>query len=149
MKFKKHCQLYGLMGLLFLSIGITNPLIGNMPHTSYEKYIIQEKPLVDILKEMGERYKVFFTYEVELLEGVNVNFEFRANESLETAIQRLLNDTGFRHKSFGDKFLVIYQNTRRGAKAAKKMGRKIQQLKKRLYVLCFPKSSHFPAIHTP
>ncbi len=90
----------------------------------------QDQPLVDVLKEMEEKYKVFFTYDASLLENVNVHFEFQVNESLEDAISRLLQETNFRYKSYGDKYMVIFRNTKKGKSGVRKIEKKIRQIKR-------------------
>jgi len=90
----------------------------------------QEKPLVKVLKEIGEKYQVFFTYEAQLLQDVQVDFKFQPGETVEQSITRLLSNTGFGYKSFSGKYIVIYQDTKRGKKDAKKLSRKIQQLER-------------------
>ncbi len=91
---------------------------------------MQERLITDVLKDFGEVYEVFFTYDVELLKGVKVDFEFRKGELLQDAITRLLADKNLTHQSYGDKFMVIYQKSKRGERSAKKLGRKIQQLQR-------------------
>jgi TonB-linked SusC/RagA family outer membrane protein len=90
----------------------------------------QEEELIEVLKEMSERYQVFFTYEAKLLRNVKVHFEFKSDEPFETALERLLAETGFQHRSYGEKYLVIYQDSVQGRKNAKKLGNKISQLER-------------------
>ena len=92
--------------------------------------IVAQRQLLDVIKEMEERYQVFFTYERSLLENVEVHFEFRKNESLEGAMERLLRETGFLHRTFGDKYLVIYRDTKAGRMKARKLGKAIKQLQR-------------------
>lgn len=86
------------------------------------------RPLPDVLDEMGERYHVFFTYDADLLDETQVNFEFRSNEPLELAIDRLLANTEFRYESFGEKYFVIYRKGDRDERTAKKLRKKIRQI---------------------
>lgn len=90
----------------------------------------QQEELIEVLKKLSETYQVFFTYEAELLRGIEVEFRFVPGEPLEQAIQRLLDNTGFSYKSYGEKYMVIYENTKRGQKGARKLGRKIQQIER-------------------
>lgn len=89
-----------------------------------------QQQLIDVLKEISETYQVFFTYEARLLEGIEVEFSFIPGEPLEQVITRLLVDTGFSYKSYGDKYMVIYENSKRGQKGARKLGRKIEQIER-------------------
>ncbi|GLR19283.1 SusC/RagA family TonB-linked outer membrane protein [Portibacter lacus] len=89
-----------------------------------------EKEIVKVLKEIEERYEVFFTYEESLLSGLKVDFEFKENETVESAISRLLAKTGFQFNTYGERFMVIYDNTKKSKRTARKIGRKIRQIEK-------------------
>lgn len=102
-----------LAGVSWVNIGWANP-----------------RPLTDILEEFGEKYQVFFTYDSELLGNEEVEFEFKTEESLNQAIDRLLANTGFRYDSFSDKYFIIYKDDKKGSKNARKLKRKIKQIQK-------------------
>ena len=94
----------------------------------------QDRPLVAVLEEFGEKYQIFFSYDPKELGKVNVEFEFRKTETLNAAIDRLLAPTKFRYKSYGEKYYVIYEKTNEGSRDLKKLERhlgKIQDLEKR------------------
>ncbi len=130
MIFKKLNQSYRILALAFLTLALHPPSAIASSEKGLADYYTSEQPLTEILKEMGEKYQVFFTYEANLLQNVEVDFEFKSGESLENAISRLLSNTGFQYQSYGDKYVVIFQNTKRGKKGARKLGRKIRQLKR-------------------
>ncbi|MEL6590516.1 MAG: SusC/RagA family TonB-linked outer membrane protein [Bacteroidota bacterium] len=88
----------------------------------------QERMLVDVLEEMGERYQVFFNYESDLLKEVTVHFEFRQTEALQDAVQRLLQNTGLKYERFGEKYIVIYRDDRQGRRTARKIEKRIDQI---------------------
>ena len=117
--------------LLALVLTAVHPVYGSVgaPKASPTE-IVAQRQLLDVIKEMEERYQVFFTYERSLLENVEVHFEFRKNESLEGAMERLLRETGFLHRTFGDKYLVIYRDTKAGRMKARKLGKAIKQLQR-------------------
>lgn len=116
--------------MAMLVIGVY-PMSGKAAPASNAAYEnVLQRGLTEILKEMEVRYEVFFTYEKKLLEDVKVHFEFRTGESLEVALERLLAETDLLHKSYGEKYLVIYHDTRKGHQGAKKIGRKLKQLEK-------------------
>ncbi len=129
MIFRKLYQLYGLFHMLLLVVCLS-PLPARANSGGTDSYLNAKNKLTEVLTEMSEIYRVFFTYEAELLQDVEVDFEFRRDEALEDAISRLLSDTGFQYKSYGGKYMVIFQNTKQGQKSAKKIGRKIRQLER-------------------
>lgn len=91
---------------------------------------IQERPLVEILEEFSETYEVLFSYDSKSLETILVHFEFSSEESLESAINRLLTPINFGYESFGQKYYVIYQRSREGKKTFKKVSRYINKIQK-------------------
>ena len=99
--------------LLFLFFLIV-PFAGNA--VNYEQSTISE-----ILQELSEQHQVFFTYDSEALGQIQVQYEFKDNESVDTAIERLLASTNYSYESFGDKYYVIYRKTKDGRKKVKKM----------------------------
>lgn len=94
----------------------------------------QDRPLVEVLEELGEKYQIFFSYDPKILGKVSVEFEFRKGETLNAAIDRLLAPTRFRYKSYGEKYYVIYEKSHEGSRDLKKLERhldKIEDLEKR------------------
>ncbi|PPK85046.1 TonB-linked SusC/RagA family outer membrane protein [Neolewinella xylanilytica] len=123
--------IYKSSGLLLLATLLTalSPAYGSVgAGTPPASELADQRQLLDVIKELEERYQVFFTYERSLLEDVEVHFDFREGESLEVAMERLLTETGFLHKTFGTKYLVIYRDTKAGRSGARKLGKAIKQL---------------------
>ena len=89
----------------------------------------QPRQLVEVLDEMSERYQVVFSYETKLLNDRKVDFHFRPDENLESALSRLLKITNLQHKTIGEKYFVIYANDKKGSKNARKLERKIKQIR--------------------
>ncbi len=129
MIFKKLNQSFWVFGVFLLAATI-NPYYVQATDGAGPPEQRHDQPLIEVLKVIEEKYQVFFTYEAELLRDVEVDFEFKTEESMEEAIGRLLSDTGFEYQSYGEKYVVIYRNTKRGKKGAKRLGRKIRQLKR-------------------
>ncbi|WP_198661803.1 SusC/RagA family TonB-linked outer membrane protein [Lewinella sp. IMCC34183] len=128
-------QLSGLLLLALLATGMKAPVPGTHAGLSTgpapaASDRLAQRQLIEVLKEMEQRYRVFFTYERQLLADVEVDFDFRAEEDLEEAIARLLSETGFLHKTYGDKYLVIFRDTEESRSNARKLGRKLRQIKR-------------------
>jgi len=90
----------------------------------------EERPLTEVLEELSEKYQVVFTYDADLLKGVEVDDELLKNASLERTIDNLLKETGLLYEHLGSKYYVIYKDNRAGHKSMKKMGRKLHQIQK-------------------
>lgn len=129
MKFKNHNKYLSLF-LLLLFWGVVNsgPLQADTK-ASPDK-TLELRLLTEVLDEIGEKYQVIFSYESKLLSEVKVDFEFRAEESVDNAIKRLLSQTGLQYQVMGSKYYVLHQDTKEGNRNAKKLGRKINQIQK-------------------
>lgn len=92
--------------------------------------VVQKQPLHEVLEELGERYQVFFSYEPKLIKEIYVDFDIRPEESLEEAIDRLLVKTNFTYDLVNEKFLVVYKNDKKGQRKAKKIRKKLKQIRK-------------------
>jgi TonB-dependent starch-binding outer membrane protein SusC len=88
------------------------------------------RPLSDVLEEISEKYEVIFSYESSLLRDIEVEFEFRSNETIDQAISRLLIQTNLVYQTIGTKYYVLHQNNRQGTKNANRLGKKIKQIEK-------------------
>jgi TonB-linked SusC/RagA family outer membrane protein len=91
--------------------------------------ISQTRPLVKVLQEFSENYQVLFSFDTELVQEIEVDYEFKQEEKLETAITRLLETTDLNYKYLGSKYYVIYKGDRKGQKTLRKLEKKINQLK--------------------
>jgi len=88
------------------------------------------KPLSEILDEFGEKYQVFFSYDSKALAEVEMEFDFREEENLNRAIDRLLEPTNFKYESHGNKYFVIYEKSKTGSRKVKKLRRHFEQISK-------------------
>ncbi|QKX05410.1 SusC/RagA family TonB-linked outer membrane protein [Aquimarina sp. TRL1] len=93
-------------------------MVGTLPIEA--KNYSKSRPLSEILDELGQKYKVFFTYNSAKLDNVLIDFDVNDNEKIEVTIKRLLKKTNFNYKSFENKYYVVYENTKRGRKYLEK-----------------------------
>lgn len=107
--------LYGSMGL----------------HVQAHDAVFQDRrPLVQILEEFSEKYEILFSYDSQSLQQVEVRFDFQAGETLESAIERLLTPINFEYESFGDKYYVIYEKSKKGKRSVKKLAKYVSKIHK-------------------
>ncbi|MEN8230659.1 MAG: carboxypeptidase-like regulatory domain-containing protein [Bacteroidota bacterium] len=114
------------LGFIALIIGLPLAAAGADKATGYD----HKRLITEVLNEIAEEYRIFFTYEAEILKDIEVDFELREGESMEQSISRLLADTNLGYKTFGEKYVVIYQNTRGGQKKARRFAYRIKQLQR-------------------
>lgn len=117
----------------FLGVCLLLSLLGVGPLASADNYppeMGSSRLLLEVLHEMSEQYEVFISFETKLLREVRVDFEFRKGETFKSAMNRLLKSVGLEYRAISSKYYVIYQDTKKGKKGAKKLERKIRQIKK-------------------
>ncbi len=70
----------------------------------------QERPLADVIHDLSKKHEVFFTYEVESLEQVKVDYpRLLSNQTdLKTALKHLLSGTTLKYKQIDEKYYVIF-----------------------------------------
>ena len=92
--------------------------------------IVQERPLEEVLLEFEERYQVFFNYQSNLVKGKKVDFTFKSGEEIESAVNRLLLQTGLNYELINTKYIVLYTDTKQGRQNVRKIRKKINQINK-------------------
>ena len=90
----------------------------------------QERAMTEILEELGEAYHVLFSYNIDLLSDVKVDFSYQKAESLDNVMNRLLAKTNFTYETYGDKYFVVYEKTDKGIRDAKKLKRNVKRIHK-------------------
>lgn len=90
----------------------------------------EERPIIEVLEEISEKYQVLFTYDAELLKGIKVKFDLSEAKSIDNAVNILMKRTGLGYELLGNKYYVIYKDNRKGQKTMRKMKRKLKQLQK-------------------
>ncbi len=100
------------------------PVIG----AATASFVDQERFLTEVFDELGEKYQVFFNYEAKSLHGVKVDFEFRKEEKLQQAVDRLLAQTDLRYDVVDERYFIIYHDNKQSRKSARKIERKLKQL---------------------
>lgn len=90
----------------------------------------QGRPLSAVLNDLGEKYNIIVSYQSKLVKYIQVDFEFQEAEELEKAVSRLLDEAGLSHEFYQKQYLIIYKNDKQGTRNAKKIHKKIDQIKK-------------------
>lgn len=99
-----------------------NPLPEDLPE--------QNRSLSEVLKDLGEKYEVFISYQSKLIRDIQVDFEFRKGESLDMAVKRLLSQTGLNYELYEKQYIIIYNDNKQGSRNVKKIQKKIKQIRK-------------------
>lgn len=86
------------------------------------------QPLAEILEALGQQFGVFFTYDVTLVADRETDFTMAEEEDLATAIERLLANTGLGYEAFGEKYFVLFENSRQGRRDVGKLRRNLRRI---------------------
>jgi len=89
-----------------------------------------QRPLSEVLEEVGEAYQVFFTYNHKQLDNIPVEFDLNINEPIDKTLDKLLKLTNFTFVGYSDKYYVIYEKTKKGQKQLKKFKHHINEIEK-------------------
>lgn len=116
------------MTLLFLGLFSSPPNL--IRAHDYDARVSQEQALTEVLEDLGETYQVFFSYNADLLANIRVDFSYQLSESLDQVMHRLLDDTNFAYETYGEKYFVVFEKTKRGIRDAKKLKRNVKRIQK-------------------
>ena len=97
---------------------------------AYEDDLSQRQPLSEVINQISEKYEVIITYNSRLLSKIEVVFEFKAGEQLETAVNRALSSTDLNYKQLTGKYYIVYKKDRTNKKNLRKIRRKFEQIEK-------------------
>lgn len=112
--------------LLFLGLLPQYPMATTLTHMMNA----QGRPLGDVLDDLGEKYQVFVSYQSKLVKDIEVEFEFKAEESLEGAVNRLLGEASLSYEFYQKQYLIIFKNDKQGTRNARKIQKKLKQIGK-------------------
>ncbi len=129
MKVVKGSNRTNLMHLKQLALTLIALVVGSFQVLA-APFFGGKEPIIEVLEKIGEKYEVVFSYNSKDLKNIKVNFEFRAIETLETAVNRALADTNLKYKYLGANFFVVHKNTKAGNRKLKKIQRKINQIER-------------------
>lgn len=88
----------------------------------------QTRPLKEVLDEFSQKYEVLFSYDSKSLEAIKVHFQFKQGENIESAIERLLAPINFGFETYGNKYYVIYEKSKKGGKSLKKISKYLDKI---------------------
>ncbi len=125
----KLSRLYPQLGLVMM-LWVFGLSPGNIVASPTYDETAEKQPLTEVLDKLSETYKVFFSYETKVLADIKVDFKFIKGETLDKAIDRLLDQTNLNYESVNSKYVIIYKEDKAGKKTAKKLLKKIEQIEK-------------------
>ena len=90
----------------------------------------QDRPLTEILELISESYQVIFTYDDNTVANVSVDYELDTQAELETVVNRVLAETGLKYRYIGERYYIIYRDTKLGQQKAKKISRQMRKIQR-------------------
>lgn len=87
-----------------------------------------EISLIEAIELISKAYDVYFTFDMELVKDIKVNYEPKHVKSLEEAMSNLLRETHLNYKLLDKQFLIIYKNDEAGLTSLKSMSEHLDKL---------------------
>lgn len=110
------------------------PLLGMLVFLSHMSLLASkvpaDAPLSSVLDQISEEYEVIITYNSRLLANIEVAFELRAGERLESAVNRALRDTDLQYKQLTEKYYIVHKKGATDKRNIRKIERKFEQIEK-------------------
>lgn len=120
-----------LLLFLLLSLATNGSAVAQEVSTADEAVIAQEGntiSLIEALTSLSEKYKVFFSYDVAILQKYSILRKDLEGKDLKTDLKILLSNTQLEYKKVGDNNYVVFKATKRGKR--KKNKEETPELKK-------------------
>lgn len=108
--------------MLVLTLLSTNTMIQAIPG------LYGQVSLIDLLDEIGEEFKVVFTYDVNTLADIEVESQYIESDDFSQVITTVLEPTGLAYKHIGDRYYIIFKDNKSGKRKAKRLKKDLQKL---------------------
>lgn len=89
---------------------------------------VDDISFVEAIKEISARFEVFFTFDLKLVEGIRVDESFRQIESVENAVEFVLQKTSLKYRIIQDQYVIIYKDDNQGMESLRQMSRHLDGL---------------------
>ncbi len=93
-----------------------------------KKLNIKQERLDIVLESISNKFKVLFTYNIELVSNYEVNSKWSKAETLTDALNKVLNKTPFEFKPLGGKYYAIYADNEKDKQKAWELAESIKDL---------------------
>src|SRR5690625_922667 len=117
-----------VFGMLILLLSI--PMSGG-EISSDDKMLsstVKDVSFVEAVKEISQRFNVFFTFDLELVEGITVDDAFRQIDDVENAVEYVLHKTELNYRIIDMRYVIIYKNDQEGINSLKEMSKHLDGL---------------------
>src|SRR5690625_1995598 len=84
--------------------------------------------LSEALHRISMEYQVFFSYDQEAVQNIEVNYEPDRYENVEHALKELLTGTSLRFKIFDNRYIILYEQSQQAISSLKGMVRHLESV---------------------
>ncbi len=112
-----------LFATLFLSLQGMAESPGHKPDVEQK-----DVTFVEAIKEISVKFEVFFTFDLKLVEGIKVDESFRDFNTVENAVEYVLNQTDLKYRIIQTQYVIIYKEDAEGIRSLKEMSRHLDGL---------------------
>src|SRR5690606_32040049 len=89
---------------------------------------IEKMSLEQAIQKISIQYEVYFTYNKNLLQEIEVNLDVSEQKSLEEVMEQVLVRTKLQYRIHEEKYVIIYNSDREGISSLKKMAQHLDEL---------------------
>ncbi len=114
--------------LLFILILFSVEGKSEGPGVASESYPADEITFVEAIKEISVRFEVFFTFDLKLVEGIMVDESFRNFNTVENAVEFVLQATSLKYRIIQTRYVIIYKDDVEGLESLRQMSHHLDGL---------------------
>ena len=116
------------MLLLLAGMFLVTQIRAEYPHNHPTDLSKDEVTFVEAIKEISVRFEVFFTFDLNLVEGIMVDESFRESHSVEKAVEYVLRETNLKYRIIQSQYVIIYKADTEGIESLREMSRHLDGL---------------------
>lgn len=140
MRARIHLSLLFLILSLFATVdAVAQESTSTAKVGTSDTQVEQPTPLIDMLTTLSDRYKVYFSYDIAIVQEYFIPQKTLKEKNLEADLKAILAKTGLRYKKVGDNNYVIFKTEKKekrrktslGDGGIKKKNNKLQSLSQR------------------
>lgn len=123
-----HTKWKGILAGLILVLLPMIDALATSPVKVVEPVSVREVTFVEAIKEISARFEVFFTFDLKLVEGIMVDETFRDYNTVENAVEYVLQKTSLKYRIIQEQYVIIYKSDAEGMESLRQISRHLDGL---------------------
>lgn len=113
-----------LFSIIFVLVGLFWPGYSQ----AVNRPISKEISLLEAIEKISQEYEVYFTFDMNLVTDVKVEYTHESYGSAVEAISHILRGTNLKYKFYDQRFVILYTEDAEGIESLKKMSQHLEGL---------------------